>query len=80
MYRSKRDVDRYVNEIERTAKSDIEKDLKCLTVAKLYYNVGEYQAALVYLDKYDTSRKNSASSLKLRAQVSRTACQFFGLL
>ena len=69
MYRNKREVDRYVSELERTSKNEIEKDLKCMTVAKLYYNVGEYQTAIVYLDKYDSCRKNSSSSLKLRAQV-----------
>jgi Tfp pilus assembly protein PilF len=69
MYRSKRDVDRYVSELERTTKNDIERDIKSLTVAKLYFNVGEYHTALAFLDKYDLCRKNSSPSLKLRAQV-----------
>ena len=69
MYRNKREVDRFVTDLERTSKSDLERDLKGLTVAKLYFNIGEYQTALVFLDKYDSCRKNSAVSLKLRAQV-----------
>ena len=69
MYRSKRDVDRYVSEIDRTIKNEVERSLKSITVAKLYYNVGEYQTALVHLEQYESCRKNSAPALRLRGQV-----------
>jgi Tfp pilus assembly protein PilF len=70
MYRSKKEVDRYVIDLDRSLKNEVERGLKSLTVAKLYYNVGDYQSALNSLDKYDLCRKNSAQSLRLRGQVS----------
>jgi hypothetical protein len=69
MYRSKKEVDRYVIDLDRSLKNEVERGLKSLTVAKLYYNVGDYQSALNSLDKYDLCRKNSAQSLRLRGQV-----------
>ena len=36
-----------------------ERNLKAFTVAKLYFNVGELDQAIKFLDKYDSARKNA---------------------
>ena len=77
MYRSKRDVDRYVTEVDRNIKNEVERGLKAFTIAKLYYNIGEYSTALVHLEKYDTVRKCSASALRLRGQVMKSLLNKF---
>ena len=45
MLRTKRDVDRHVEQLEAKIHSESERALKALTVSKLYYNVGEYESA-----------------------------------
>ena len=69
MFRCKRDVDRHVAELEEKIPSVAERSLKYFTVARLYFNVGEDQLALKYLDKYCEARPSSAQAFKFRGQV-----------
>ena len=69
MYKTKRDVDNHVAEINRKVPSEQERDLKAWTVAKLYFTVGEYDQAVKFLDRYDNVRKNSPHSFKLRGKI-----------
>ena len=69
MFRCKRDVDRHVAELEDKYKSDNERSLKYQTVARLYFQVGEPETALKYLDKYCAVRTSSAVAYKLRGQI-----------
>ena len=69
MFRCKRDVDRHVAELEDKYKSDSERSLKYHTVARLYFQVGEAEIALKYLDKYCEVRPSSAIAYKLRGQI-----------
>lgn len=69
MFRSKRDVDRYVAELEEKIPSVTERALKYFTVARLYFNIGESDLALKHLDKYCEVRSSSAPSYKFRGQV-----------
>ena len=59
MYKTKRDVDNHWSEINRKIPSETERNLKAWTVAKLYFNVGEHDLAVKFLDKYDSARKNA---------------------
>ena len=69
MLRSKKDVDRHVEQLEAKIQSEAERNLKAFTVAKLYFNVGEYETARRYLQKYLSVRENSSMALKLHGQV-----------
>ncbi len=66
---SKRDVDRHVEQLEAKIHSDTERNLKAFTVAKLYYNVGEYESARRYLARYISVRENSAVAHKYLGKV-----------
>ncbi|XP_047107588.1 E3 SUMO-protein ligase RanBP2 [Schistocerca piceifrons] len=69
MFRSKRDVDRHVQEILRKITSEKERNLRCYNIAKLYYQVGDYESARRYISSYLTVREDSASGHKLFAQI-----------
>ena len=79
MLRSKRDVDRHVEQLESKIHSEAERKLKAFTVAKLYFSVGEMQEAKRYLDKYITVRENSSQAYKLYGQVKREIKTNWGL-
>lgn len=66
---SKRDVDRHVEQLESKIHSESERNLKAFSVSKLYYNVGEYEAARRYLVRYLSVRENSAVAHKFHGQV-----------
>ena len=69
MFRSKKEVDRHVEQLEAKILAESERNLKAFTIAKLYVNVGEYETARKYLAKYISVRENSASAFKLNGQV-----------
>lgn len=69
MLRTKKDVDRHVEQLESKIQAESERNLKAFTIAKLYVNVGEYETARKYLAKYISVRENSASAFKLNGQV-----------
>lgn len=69
MLRTKRDVDRHVDELESKIQSESERNVKAFTIAKYYFNVGEYETARKYLVKYISIKPNSSLALKLNGQV-----------
>ena len=75
MFRSKRDVDKHVADLDEKIPSEKERYLKYFTVARLYFNVGEAGCALKYLDKYCDVRPSSAQAIKFRGQVLEKATE-----
>ncbi len=69
MFRSKRDVDRHVAELEEKVPSEVERALKGMTIARLYFNVGEHDLALKHLEKFCEVKPTSAQAFKFRGQV-----------
>ena len=75
MFRSKRDVDKHVADLDEKIPSEKERSLKYFTVARLYFNIGEEGLALKYLDKYCNVRPSSAQAFKFRGQVLEKASE-----
>ena len=75
MLRTKRDVDRHVEQLMAKIQSQTERNLKAFTIAKLYYNVGEFESARKYLVNYISVRENSATAFKLHGQVMEVLMQ-----
>ncbi|KAI4490963.1 hypothetical protein M0802_010539 [Mischocyttarus mexicanus] len=69
MFRSKKDVDRHVQDIFRKLKDDNEKPYRCYSIAKLYYQVGDYESAKRYVSSYLEVREESASAHMLLGQI-----------
>ncbi|XP_029155568.1 E3 SUMO-protein ligase RanBP2 [Nylanderia fulva] len=69
MFRSKKDVDRHVQSIFSKLRSESEKNLRCYNVAKLYYQVGDYESTKRYVSSYLEIRDGSASAHKLLGQA-----------
>jgi len=72
MFRCKRDVDRHVADLEERYKSESERVTKYFTVARLYFQVGEPDIALKFVDKYCEIWTSSALAYKLRGQIFET--------
>ncbi len=72
MFRCKRDVDRHVADLEERYKSESERTTKYFTVARLYFQVGEPEIALKFVDKYCEIWTSSALAYKLRGQIFET--------
>ena len=75
MFRTKRDVDKHVADLDEKIPSEKERSLKYSTVARLYFNVGEIGLALKYLDKYCVVRPSSAHAFKFRGQILEKASE-----
>ena len=71
MFRTKKDVDRHVEQLESKILSESERHLKSFSVAKLYVSVNEYETARKYLAKYISVRPNSSAAFKLNGQVNK---------
>ncbi|KAL6255296.1 hypothetical protein P5V15_013636 [Pogonomyrmex californicus] len=69
MFRSKKDVDRHVQNVFCKLRNENEKNLRCYNVAKLYYQVGDYESTKRYVCNYLEIRDNSASAHKLLGQA-----------
>ena len=70
MFRSKKDIDRHVQDLEEKFRDHTERYLKFNTVAKLYFNLGEVDLALKYLDRFLEVRGTSAvHAIKFRGQI-----------
>ncbi|XP_023348327.1 RANBP2-like and GRIP domain-containing protein 5/6 isoform X4 [Eurytemora carolleeae] len=69
MYRTKRDVDRHVQDINNKIKSAQERNLKGYFIAKLYYQVGDYESARKYLAGYLAERDSQSMAHKLNGQI-----------
>ncbi|XP_014212224.1 E3 SUMO-protein ligase RanBP2 isoform X2 [Copidosoma floridanum] len=68
MLRSKKDVDRHVQDIFRKLEDENEKTLRCFKIAELYYNVNDYESARRYLSRYIEIRKEPKAH-KLMGQI-----------
>ena len=64
MFRSRRDVDLHVQQLESKIHSEAELSLKALSISKLYYNVKELPEALKWILKYINNRPNSAQGFR----------------
>ncbi|XP_072764779.1 E3 SUMO-protein ligase RanBP2 [Anoplolepis gracilipes] len=69
MFRSKKDVDRHVQNVFSKLRNENEKNLRCYNVAKLYYQVGDYESTIRYVSNYLEVRDGSASAHKLLGQA-----------
>nr|XP_012149245.1 PREDICTED: E3 SUMO-protein ligase RanBP2-like isoform X1 [Megachile rotundata] len=69
MFRSKKEVDRHVKDIFTKLKSSDEKKLRYYNIAKLYYQVGDYESAKKYVSTYLETRDKSAGAHKLLGQT-----------
>nr|XP_034186328.1 ranBP2-like and GRIP domain-containing protein 4 [Osmia lignaria] len=69
MFRSKKEVDRHVKDIFTKLKSSEEKNLRYYNIAKLYYQVGDYESAKKYVSNYLEIRDKSAGAHKLLGQT-----------
>ncbi|XP_012059721.1 PREDICTED: E3 SUMO-protein ligase RanBP2-like [Atta cephalotes] len=69
MFRSKKDVDRHVQNVFCKLRNENEKNLRCYNVAKLYYQVGDYESTKRYVFNYLEIRDSSASAHKLLGQA-----------
>ncbi|XP_014473686.1 PREDICTED: E3 SUMO-protein ligase RanBP2-like [Dinoponera quadriceps] len=69
MFHTKKDVDRHVQQVFSKLWNQNEKNLRSYNVAKLYYQVGDYESAKRYVSSYLEVRDNSASAHKLLGQA-----------
>lgn len=69
MLRTKKDVDKHVQQICEKVPSEVERNLKGFTIAKLYFNVGDFETARKYLAKYISVRENSSAAFKLNGHI-----------
>ncbi|XP_075236358.1 E3 SUMO-protein ligase RanBP2-like isoform X2 [Lycorma delicatula] len=67
--RSKRDVDRYVDEIMRKVKNEKERNLRCYHIATQYFKVGDYASARRYVCMYLSAKEDSPMAHKLLGQI-----------
>ncbi|XP_014235888.1 ranBP2-like and GRIP domain-containing protein 3 [Trichogramma pretiosum] len=68
MLRTKKDVDRHVNDIFRKIPDETERNLRSYKIAELYFNVGDYENARRYLSRY-LEEKKDAKAYKLMGQI-----------
>lgn len=69
MLRSKKDVDRHVRDILNKIKNDEERKIRGYNIARLYYNVAEYESARRYLSEFLTVRPKAMDAHKLLGQI-----------
>ncbi|TGZ32049.1 E3 SUMO-protein ligase RanBP2 [Temnothorax longispinosus] len=69
MFRSKKDVDRHVQHVFCKLRNENEKNLRCYNIAKLYYQVGDYESTKRYVFNYLEIRDNSPGAHKLLGQA-----------
>ncbi|KAK3932811.1 E3 SUMO-protein ligase RanBP2 [Frankliniella fusca] len=69
MLRSKKDVDKHVQEVFRNINTEKERNLRCYNVAKLYHKVGDFQSTQKYVELYLKDRPNVAGAHKLLGQA-----------
>ncbi|KAG8038783.1 hypothetical protein G9C98_000338 [Cotesia typhae] len=69
MFRTKTSVDRHVQELFRKITDEKERSLRCYNIAKLYYQVGDFESARRYVSNYLELKVESAGAHKLLAQI-----------
>ncbi|XP_024081343.1 E3 SUMO-protein ligase RanBP2-like isoform X1 [Cimex lectularius] len=69
MFRSKADVDRHVHNVLRKVKNDKERNLRCCSIAQLYYKLQDYDSAKRFVTMYLSEKPDSAIGYKLLGQA-----------
>lgn len=69
MFRTKKDVDRHVQELFRKLKGEKERKSKYFSIGRLYLQVGDYEAARKYASIFLSIRGDSAAAHKLLGQA-----------
>ncbi|KAK3594749.1 hypothetical protein CHS0354_014176 [Potamilus streckersoni] len=69
MFKTKRDVDRHVNNLTNKLKDDKEKSSRGYQFARLYYDVGEYETAKTYLMTFLNMRETVHQAHNLLGQI-----------
>ncbi|KAK6195510.1 hypothetical protein SNE40_000924 [Patella caerulea] len=69
MFRSKQDVDRHVRNILDRIKDDKEKTSRGYQIARLYYEIGDYETSKRYLTNFLNLRENVPQAHKLLGQI-----------
>ncbi|KAK0161304.1 hypothetical protein PV327_009789 [Microctonus hyperodae] len=69
MFKTKTSVDRHVQEVFKKVRDENERNLRCYHIAKLYYQVGDYDSARRYLSSYLEVKNESAVAHKLLGQI-----------
>ncbi|XP_063976439.1 E3 SUMO-protein ligase RanBP2-like [Diachasmimorpha longicaudata] len=69
MFNSKSSVDRHVQELFRKVTEEKERNLRCYNIAKLYYQVGDYESARRYVFSYLEVKSESSGAHKLLGQI-----------
>ncbi|XP_057333326.1 E3 SUMO-protein ligase RanBP2-like [Microplitis mediator] len=75
MFRTKTSVDRHVQELFRKITDEKERSLRCYNIAKLYYQVGDFESARRYVSNYLEVKVESAAAHKLLAQINEALGQ-----
>ncbi|CAG9840154.1 unnamed protein product [Diabrotica balteata] len=65
MFKTKSEVDRHVNSCLKKINNETERNLRCFSFAKLYFNVGDYDQAYRYVSSYLTVKPKSAEGYQL---------------
>ena len=69
MFRTKKDVDKHVQDINSKIKNSSERALKGYAIAKLYHTVGDYESARRHLATYLLEKDTSAVAHKLQGEI-----------
>ncbi|KAG5883507.1 hypothetical protein JTB14_013934 [Gonioctena quinquepunctata] len=65
MFKSKLEVDRHVDNCLKKINNETERNLRCFSFAKLYFNVGDYEQARRYVSSYLSVKPHSAEGHQL---------------
>nr|XP_023030195.1 E3 SUMO-protein ligase RanBP2 [Leptinotarsa decemlineata] len=65
MFKSKLEVDRHVDNCLKKINNETERNLRCFSFAKLYFNVGDYEQARRYVSSYLSVKPRSAEGYHL---------------
>ncbi|XP_066979899.1 E3 SUMO-protein ligase RanBP2 isoform X2 [Macrobrachium rosenbergii] len=69
MLRSKKDVDRHVRDILNKVRTEDERKVRGYNIARMYYNVGEYESARRYLSEFLSVRPKANDAHRLLGQI-----------
>ncbi|XP_064087271.1 RANBP2-like and GRIP domain-containing protein 5/6 [Macrobrachium nipponense] len=69
MLRSKKDVDRHVRDILNKVRTEEERKVRGYNIARMYYNVGEYESARRYLSEFLSVRPKANDAHRLLGQI-----------
>ncbi|KAJ6635177.1 E3 SUMO-protein ligase RanBP2 [Pseudolycoriella hygida] len=68
MFTTKKEVDKHVRTTLVKLRTENEKNLRGVTISKLYFKIGEYTSALQYVSSYLQVKNDSAQAYKLQGE------------